>query len=159
MTWSKSLWYFFCFASLNLLFWLNSADGIPLQTTSQGHSVPINIIKVFLSTLHIVFLISTEMHCCENQCSSKALDSQSGVKLAGDPLQISHSKLSLAPHLYIIVSCETSLMGDKMYYSISTFPLIKLEKVNAKKKQSKLSSFIKLQILRLAEPDEPEVTQ
>lgn len=133
MTWSKSLWYFFCFASLNLLFWLNSADGKLLQTTSQGHLVPINIIKVFLSTLHIVFLISAETYCCENQHSSKALDSQSGVKLAGDPLQVSHSKLSLAPHLYIIVSCETGLMGDKMYYFFSTFPLIKLGKVNAKR--------------------------
>lgn len=99
LTLSKSLWYFFHFASLSLLFWLNSANGKPSQTTSQGHSVPINIIKVFLGSLHIAFLIFAETYCCEIQCSSRALDSQTGVKLAGNPLKISHSQLSLAPHL------------------------------------------------------------
>lgn len=42
LTSSKSLWYFFCFASLNLLFWLNCGNYKPLQATSRGHLVPIN---------------------------------------------------------------------------------------------------------------------
>jgi len=80
---------------------LNSAHGKPLQTPSQGHLVPINTRQVFLGAPHATFLLycCTEMYCCEIQCSSRTPDSQTCVKLAGNPLRISHSKLRLAPHL------------------------------------------------------------
>lgn len=69
LTVSKSMWYFFHLASLNLLFWLNFANGKP-SPTLQGHWVPVNIIKIVLETPHIAFFILAEAYCYEIQSFS-----------------------------------------------------------------------------------------